>query len=170
LRSRARSSGVQSTCGLIRRRGAVISRGARVTAPAVVTMPYSPSRRARAARMSWPLVARSAVMAEPACVGPVTVQPGSSARASRVCLPTSASRDQIRDGPAWTCCWTAAHRPIQAATFASVASSSHSGPLSAGRAPRIRAEAPIVRRSHHGSATATAPAPRGPVSHFRLVA
>ena len=38
---------MQSTCGLMRSRGSVISRGALVTAPAVVRMACSPSSRAR---------------------------------------------------------------------------------------------------------------------------
>ena len=40
------------------------------------------------------------------------------------------------------------HRPIQAATFASTASSSHSGLASAGRELAVRSEALIVSWSH----------------------
>src|SRR5256885_12472423 len=59
-------------------------------------------------------------------------QRGGPGGASRVCLPTSASRAQTRLGPAARYSATAVHRPTQAATFASVASSSHSGLLSGG--------------------------------------
>ena len=71
-----------------------MSRGARRVLAAVVTMPGS--SRARVLPMSWPLVARRATMADGAATGSATAQPGRPARASRVCLPTSARRAQIR--------------------------------------------------------------------------
>ena len=166
---------MQSTCGLIRSSGSVISRGARVTAPAVVTMPCSPSRRARVPGMSWPFVARSATMADRASGASASSQPGKPASVCLVCLPTSASRSQMRAGPACRYSATAVHSPTQAATLASPAPTSHSGLLSAGRAAAGRAAANrpaalTFSRSHQGSATPIMPTPRGPVSHFLLVA
>ena len=62
------------------------------------------------------------------------------------------------------------HSPTQAATLASPAPTSHSGLLSAGRAAANRPAALTFSRSHQGSATPIMPTPRGPVSHFLLVA
>ena len=62
------------------------------------------------------------------------------------------------------------HSPTRAATFASVAPSSQSGLLSAGRDAANRSATLIFSRSHQGPVTPSTPTPRGPVSHLRLVA
>ena len=120
--------------------------------------------------MSWPLVARNATMADRASGASATFHPGKSASVCLVCLPTSASRSQMRAGPACTYSATAVHSPTQAATLASPAPISHTGLLPAGRTVATRSEALIFSRSHQGSATPITPTPRGPVSHLRLVA